>query len=252
MCMYECMHVKFPCGQSYIVSCFDRLFALADNDGSGHVSRDELTAVLDDRASDSSALRAFLSKTAANLGVDVSRGYGVLFDMVEGPDGSGISYTDFEAFFMNAGWGNTQSVSASQASIRASHASGVSKSASTPVTPTDISYVLERCESEFKNQFVTVLKTNQGQATIHRLDAGKSYKFRVYSVNGDGVPGPKSECVIVHTTIESPPGQCASYRPPIDFLSTRGVDLSVSIAVIEASIDNSKLLLCMYVGLYTH
>lgn len=48
------------------------------------------------------------------------------------------------------------------------------------------------------------MKSINGQCTISRLSSGQTYRFRVYGVNVDGVPGPKSEPVIVHTMIETP------------------------------------------------
>lgn len=48
------------------------------------------------------------------------------------------------------------------------------------------------------------MKTSLGQGTVHRLEAGKSYRFRVYSINVDGVAGPKSDSVVVHTMLDTP------------------------------------------------
>jgi Ca2+-binding EF-hand superfamily protein len=79
-----------------------RIFVMADSDRSGNVSREELTAVLDEKASSSPELRAFLNKAAVGLGLDVAQGYGALFDMIEGDDDGGLSWAEFEAFFMSA------------------------------------------------------------------------------------------------------------------------------------------------------
>ena len=49
-----------------------------------------------------------------------------------------------------------------------------------------------------------VLRTTLGYGTLTRLDPGKSYRFRVYSLNADGVAGPCSPPVLVHTLVETP------------------------------------------------
>lgn len=65
-------------------------------------------------------------------------------------------------------------------------------------------FIVERCESEFDTVYKTVMKTSTGQATLNHLSPGQSYRFRVYSINMDGVSGPKSQDVIVHTLLETP------------------------------------------------
>lgn len=79
-----------------------KIFLLADSDHSGCVSREELTALLDERASASADLKVFLNKVATSLGLVISQGYDALFDMIEGDDDGGLSWTEFEAFFMAA------------------------------------------------------------------------------------------------------------------------------------------------------
>ena len=71
-------------------------------------------------------------------------------------------------------------------------------------TNKNVSYVIEQCESELANTYRECMKNITGQCTISRLSPGQTYRFRVYGVNVDGVPGPKSESVIVHTMIETP------------------------------------------------
>lgn len=61
-----------------------------------------------------------------------------------------------------------------------------------------------QCESEFDNVYKEVLRTSLGYGSISRLEAGKSYRFRVFSINIDGVPGPRSESIVVHTMLETP------------------------------------------------
>ena len=68
----------------------------------------------------------------------------------------------------------------------------------------DVTYVVERCEDEFRDVYKKETSTTLGQATIHRLEPGMSYRFRVYALNTDGVEGPRSESIIVHTLVELP------------------------------------------------
>lgn len=86
---------------------------------------------------------------------------------------------------------------------------------------------------------------------ISRLEPGQSYRFRVYSLNAEGVPGPKSErqvqyqtylnifiilsyySVVVHTMLETPPNPSVApsglgttslnltWKPRVQFQSTR-------------------------------
>jgi hypothetical protein len=67
-----------------------------------------------------------------------------------------------------------------------------------------VSYVIEQCESEFTDTYRECMKSSTGQCLISRLSPGQTYRFRVYGVNLDGVPGPKSESIVVHTMIETP------------------------------------------------
>ena len=48
------------------------------------------------------------------------------------------------------------------------------------------------------------MRTTLGHATVKGLEPGKSYRFRLRSLNADGVPGPYSPCVLVHTLLETP------------------------------------------------
>ena len=76
---------------------------------------------------------------------------------------------------------------------------------SDPKTAANITYVVEQCESEFHLKYKECMKSSVGQATIARLEPGHTYRFRVHGVNVDGVAGPDSESVIVHTMLETPP-----------------------------------------------
>ena len=191
-----------------------KIFNMADKDKSGVVSREELNAALDEQASGLKSLRAFLDKVAMSKGLDLSQGYGALFDMIEGDDDNGLSWQEFEVFFLSAGWssGNNHNSSGllQSQNVRKSTASFGSVNTTTTssgkitIKPGDIVYVIEKCESEFEDTYKEVLRTNAGQGTLTRLEPGKSYRFRVYSINADSVRGPCSAPVLVHTLLETP------------------------------------------------
>ena len=63
------------------VAELEALFKGIDTDHSGQVSRDELAAALDAHSDSSAALKSFLNKKADAIGVDISRGWVVLFSM---------------------------------------------------------------------------------------------------------------------------------------------------------------------------
>ncbi len=187
-----------------------KIFVVADTDKSGAVGKEELAAILDDKASSSSDLRSFLKKVATSIGLDVSQGYAALFDMVESNDDDCLTWEEFESFFMSAGWGvgaSGQLNASVTGSVKGSlNGSMISTSgASTASASTGIVYIVEQCESEFDNQYKEIIKTTAGQATISRLQSGKSYRFRVFAMNAAGSAGPKSDSVIVHTMLEQPP-----------------------------------------------
>jgi hypothetical protein len=113
--------------------------------------------------------------------------------MIEGDDDNTLSWQEFESFFMSAGWSATGSVRGSTTSL---------------LSPTDkgdgsgLVYVIERCQSELQEEYKELLRTGAGQGVIHRLEPGVSYRFRVYAVNVDGVSGPPSPSIVVHSLIE--------------------------------------------------
>lgn len=153
-----------------------RIYNIADKDKSGSVSREELNAILDEQLSDKNyrPLQLFLQRIALSKGLDLSQGYGVLFDMIENDDDGGLSWEEFEAFFLSAGWtagtgttggdkgGNmsatamllsgTNNVRKSATSVMSGTGNSiVSKTSITStssggVKPGDITYVIERCE----------------------------------------------------------------------------------------------------------
>lgn len=121
-----------------------KFFDRADEDKTGSVSRDELCRVLEER--DSPSLKQFLDKKAGSLGIDISQGYGALFDQIDSDDGGGLGWNEFEEFFIGAGWADSKAsvsmgfgASASNASLR--NSAGVSSSR---LSKQDISFVVEQ------------------------------------------------------------------------------------------------------------
>ncbi len=183
-----------------------RLFVLADTDHSGEVGREELAALMDDYAAGNKPLKEFLGKAAKGLGIDISQGFGALFDAIESDDDGGLSWEEFQSFFLAIGWGNSAGLtdhtkSLANAMVSQSLRSSVmsagsadslhSSSRPSMVKQNDLAYVVERCESEVGGVYKDVCRTMSGHASIRRLEAGKSYRFRVYSLNAEGVAGPR-------------------------------------------------------------
>ena len=74
-------------------------------------------------------------------------------------------------------------------------------------------------QSEIDGKYTEVLRTTLGHGTLTRLEPGRSYRFRVHSLNADGVAGPSSPSVLVHTLLETP---AAPVAPP-KFVQARKV-----------------------------
>eukprot|EP01038_Epipyxis_sp_PR26KG_P011939 gene11939-15981_t len=177
------------------------IFSLADSDKSGLVSREELTALLDECASNMPHLKSFLNKSAKSLGLDLTQGYGALFDEIEGDDDGGLSYDELETFFMKTGWGDVVVTNNGNVNQDDQHQTGNGVG----VKPGEISYVIEKCESEYNDTYKEILRTSLGQCSINHLTPGSSYRFRLYAINANGYPGPCSGSVLVHTLLETPP-----------------------------------------------
>ena len=148
--------------------------------------------------------------------MDITNGCGALFDVIEGDDNGNLSWEEFESFFLSLGWADarasqSQSMAASQARGSVLSLSGARGSSGSGSKQSDVTYVVEQCENEFDGSYKQVLKTGAGHGTISRLEPGSSYRFRVYSVNVAGIPGPKSEEIIVHTLIETPAAPLPTY-----------------------------------------
>lgn len=109
---------------------------------------------------------------------------------------------------MAAGFTSTNANSSMRQSVSSS-AGTSGKSADSKLT-----YVVEHCESEFNNTYKECLRTSLGQGSISRLRAGETYRFRVYALNVDGVEGPRSDTIVVHTMLETPVGLRVASQVP--------------------------------------
>lgn len=168
------------------------LFRDADSDGSGAVSREELRRLTDDGLDARAEIRAFLVKLSGKLGLDEDS-LGAVFDLIEGDDDDTLSWEEFRAFFMNEGWAD--------GGVRASAQSSAAGSLGSAQTAT---FVVSRCVSEATDEWAAVQHTTRAAATVHRLEAGRSYRFRVHCVNPDGATGAPSPSVVVHAMLETP------------------------------------------------
>lgn len=166
------------------------IFDEADADRSGSVNREELRKLLEDRIEMNPDLKSFMKRVCATLKVG-SDEMEVLFDFIEGDDNETLSWEEFLTFFSNFGWGDR---------LRSSQTSTTVPSNSTQ----SATYVISRCESELTGAYEEILRTVKDFGTVHRLNPGKSYRFRVLAVNPDGVVGAPSDSIIVHTMLETP------------------------------------------------
>jgi Ca2+-binding EF-hand superfamily protein len=209
-----------------------KLFLIADRDHSGRVDREELTAILNDRVEDSAPLKLFLDRIiAVKMKNEVGEGGGMgaqgfagLFDMIESDDDGFLTWQEFENFFLSTGWANvTSNLTAAGSTMLGDNGSVTSNATgrqslalnggNTNIKPGDIIYVIEKCESEFDDTYKEVLRTTSGQAMVKGLEPGQSYRFRVYSMNADGLPGPSSPSVLVHTLLETPAAPLPANNP---------------------------------------
>ena len=71
---------------------------------------------------------------------------------------------------------------------------------------TRTTYVIEQLGSD--GNYHDILRTTGGQGTINRLVPGETYKFRIYGLNQDGTPGPRSEVIVLHMPFETPAPPC--------------------------------------------
>lgn len=179
-----------------------RLFNSIDLDHSGYVCKEEMATALEAKSGNSSVLRNFLTKKAENIGIDISRGYSGLFDAIESNDDGDLSWPEFEAFFLTAGWADTSKSMQIGASMRSSY--GSAGPARGNRSASEVTYVVEQCENDFEGKYKRVMSTQAGHGTISRLEPASSYRFRIYSVNRDGQRGAASDAIIVHTMIETP------------------------------------------------
>lgn len=215
-----------------------KLFELADTDGSGAVSREELCLIFQDHEASNPDLMKMVRKVLVRKGLNPSTGINGLFDQIEGDDDNVLSWDEFEKYFISAGF-TSDSIAISKSfgdGMRASAVStggGMGGGASKASSHAQVSYVIEQCESELTNVYKECMKSQAGQCTVSRLMAGHTYRFRVHGVNVDGESGPSSESVIVHTMVETP-------APPVLYAKGElGSTATVSTGAIGADLTSS-------------
>lgn len=74
-----------------------------------------------------------------------------------------------------------------------------------------ITYVIEQLGPD--GEYHDIFKTPFGEATINRLVAGEVYKFRIYGLNPDGSPGPRSEVIALQMPLDAPQPPCIAITP---------------------------------------
>ena len=82
------------------------------------------------------------------------------------------------------------------------------------------------------------MKTSSGECSIHRLDPGQSYRFRVYAVNPSGMAGPKSGNIVVNTMLETP-GAPTTITPFNNLIETSTQNKSSSTSLVSSYISSS-------------
>ena len=83
------------------------------------------------------------------------------------------------------------------------------------------------------------MKTSLGECSIHRLDPGQSYRFRVYAVNPSGMAGPKSGNIVVNTMVETP-GAPTTVMPFNNLIGTTIQNKSSSTSSSSSSSNNNN------------
>lgn len=197
------------------------IFQAIDVDKSNSISREELSNGIAERQHEYSDLTNFLKKSMAQKGIDLSQGYGALFDTIEVDDDEHISWQEFESFFLNLGWSNVVISAESQngssaTNLRSSTASFNLRSSTKLLSSTSSSiqqqgisspfqYIIEKCVNEIDNEYTEVLRTGSGYGTIAHLKPSSSYRFRIRSINDDGVRSIRtSPSIVIHTLPELP------------------------------------------------
>ena len=174
-------------------------------DSSENVRKENLIRVINERIMESQDLKKYVIKVARAAGIDTSHGFRSLFDLIDADKDDRITWEQYELFLISNNYVIT-SEDANAASFRSDN-SNSSFSAIIQTNQSDLKYVIEKCTSEGINEpeiYEEILTTNSTEATIKHLIPGGSYRFRIYSINKNGISGPKSQSVIAHTHLETP------------------------------------------------
>ena len=133
--------------------CLDdlkKIFNSADTDGTGTVERDELNAILKEKAPYNGEITSFLKKVQTSTGVSFEYGYDTLFDLIESDDDGHLTWDEFETFFLNVGWSG-----------------GSSSGTGSKANSDGFVYIIERCSCEFDEKYDEMLDLEQGRRHVH-------------------------------------------------------------------------------------
>jgi Ca2+-binding EF-hand superfamily protein len=187
------------------ISQLEQVFNEADVDGSGSLSRDELMEAIEQKHP---RLLRFLQQ--CKIGTDSGSGEALsVFDRIETDDSEELSWEEFRGFFNSA---TEQSAKYTRENIDGTK------------------YVLKRCVSEADQEYVEVYRGAQTVYTVHDLQPGHTYQFRVQRLNRDGIPSKHSAPTVIQTLLPTPaaptvvghPG-CQALRLKWAGVSSRGV-----------------------------
>jgi hypothetical protein len=81
------------------------------------------------------------------------------------------------------------------------------------VSLTRTKYVVEQCSSQSEDTWEQVWRGSAGQAMLKGLETGETYRYRVFTVNVDGLRGAPSEEIVVNTLVDTPaPCRLAGFK----------------------------------------
>ena len=190
----------------------------ADKDGSGSLSRDELMEMVEVHQDGAKLLRLLqqtkVSARAASMGMGMGMGMAALerygdsrlrgddrlsvFDIIETSDGDALTWAELEDMLHGA-------VQAEQTG-----GGGGSKRRKEAKISDGTTYILKRCQSDQKQEYVEIYKGAQTTFTVYDLSPGTSYQFRVLTQNREGIDSRHSEAAVYQTMLRkpSPPVVC--------------------------------------------